>query len=144
MVLLAALGGLVAPTVAASVATASLWLAGVPIRGPFPEVWATWCLAGGLGILVLGSAGLALAPPGVRRPAPGDAEAVLLGIVTVVITALVFLHTAISPSVRGTGWASTARRGCDSPAGGGAAGHVSRRRPSNPHRGDTRRYRPGA
>ncbi|HEX3605910.1 MAG TPA: MASE1 domain-containing protein [Candidatus Dormibacteraeota bacterium] len=101
VILLALLGGLVAPMAAALLGTASLWAGGVAIHGPFVRVWTAWWLADGIGILVFGSCCLALA--GARRAARPTtatrAEAVALMAVTAVVTSLVFLHIAVSPSV---------------------------------------------
>jgi signal transduction histidine kinase len=101
VVLFAGLGGLVAPTVAASVGTASLWLGDLEMSGSLATVWATWWLADGLGVLVFGSGCLAIwtAWRAGRRSTAGAAEGAGLGVVALVTSGLVFLSPAVSPSV---------------------------------------------
>ncbi|TMD96915.1 MAG: hypothetical protein E6I76_06965 [Chloroflexi bacterium] len=95
------LGGLVAPTVAASVGTYSLWLSDVAMTKDFPTVWASWWLADGIGVLMFGAGCLAIwsAWSSGRRPAPGRIEGIGLAILTVATAGLVFLSPTVSPSV---------------------------------------------
>ena len=101
VILFTALGGLVAPTVAASIGTYSLWLSDVTMPNDFPTVWAGWWLADGIGVLVFGSGCLAVwsAWTSGRRPMPGHLEGIGLAIMTVVTASLVFLSPTVSPSV---------------------------------------------
>jgi signal transduction histidine kinase len=101
VILFTALAGLVAPTVAASVGTYSLWLSDVTMSNDFPTVWASWWLADGIGVLVFGSGCLAIwsAWRSGRRPVPGRVEGICLAAMTVVAAGLVFVSPTISPSV---------------------------------------------
>jgi signal transduction histidine kinase len=101
VILFTGLAGLVAPTVAASVGTYSLWLSDVTMTGDFPTVWASWWLADGIGVLVFGSGCLAIwsAWTSGRRPVPGRTEGIGLALTTPVTAGLVFISPTISPSV---------------------------------------------
>jgi signal transduction histidine kinase len=100
-VVLVAVSGIVAPLVAASVGTFSLWLGGVAAPGVLDIVWLTWWLGDGIGILVFGSALLTLwaALQAGHRWRPTSPEAPALGVVAMVGTGLAFLSSTISPSV---------------------------------------------
>ncbi len=102
VLLLAGVGGFLAPIVGASLGTGSLWLGGVVATpGVLGSVWTAWWLGDGIGIFVFGSVCLVAAGARHHGRVCGSrcAEAVALGVVTVAASGLVFAHSEISPSV---------------------------------------------